>query len=458
MLGGAAVSEQAFSGHAARLSGYAYLVSVLPAQIARDLGIDVELRPRRLAGFAPPDVRFDHDGAGLGADRDAFRALSALTSEAGRRLAATWLGPLPSRAEAERLLADVPGAWELLAERPIGESLRERFASPLVRGVLGTDAIVGTLVSLFDPSLRQNRCFAWHVCGGPWRVPVGGMGALSDALAGAARRAGAELRTGAEVLAVDGTDVTWREDGEEHTVSAGHVLLNAAPRDVKAEGSQLKLNMLLDRLPRLRSGVRPEDAFTGTFHVDEDEDALETAYEQAVAGGLPERPPFEVYCHSLTDRSILGPDAPAEQHTLTAFVMHTPARLFKPDERAWHRNIKVPGTELVARVLDGIDAHLVEPLRDCLALDAEGRPCLEVKTPQDLERELGMPGGNIFHGDLDWPWAEAADEEGGWGVETADPRVLRCGATARRGGCVSGIGGQNAAMAILFPIAPVHWG
>ena len=438
VLGGAAVSEQAFSGHAARLSRYAYLVSVLPGRIARDLGIDVELRPRRLAGFAPPDVRFDHDGAGLGPDRDAFRALSALTTEAGRRLAATWLEPLPARAEAERLLAGVPGAWELLAERPIGESLRERFTSPLVRGVLGTDAVVGTLVSLFDPSLRQNRCFAWHVCGGPWRVPVGGMGALSDALAGAARQAGAELRTGAEVLAVDGTEVTWREGGGEHTVTAGHVLLNAAPPDVRAEGSQLKLNMLLDRLPRLRSGVPAEDAFTGTFHVDEDEASLEAAYAGAAAGRLPERPPFEVYCHSLTDRSILGPDAPPEQHALTAFVLHAPS--------------SIAGNELAARVLAGIDAHLEEPLRECLARDAEGRPCLEVKTPRDLERELGMPGGNIFHGDLDWPWAESAEEAGGWGVETEHPRVLRCGASARRGGCVSGIAGQNAAMAILSPL------
>ena len=60
-----------------------------------------------------------------------------------------------------------------------------------------------------------------------------------------------------------------------------------------------------------------------------------------------------------------------------------------------------------------------------------------------------MPGGNIFHRDLSWPFAESEDEVGRWGVETDDPRVLLCGAGARRGGGVSGMPGHNAAMAVL---------
>jgi phytoene dehydrogenase-like protein len=267
------------------------------------------------------------------------------------------------------------------------------------------------------------------------------LGAVTDALGSAAARAGAELRTGAEVLDVDGTTVTWREEGGEHALDADWVLLNAAPQGTPAEGSQLKVNMLLDRLPRLRSGVAPEDAFTGTFHLHQSEPELEAAHAKAAAGRLPARPPAELYCHSLTDRSILGADAPPDQQTLTLFATHAPARLFANDHDATR-------DALVERLLDGLDAHLADPVRDCLARDADGRPCLEAKTPQDLERELGLPGGNIFHGDLDWPW----DDAGGWGVETADARVLRCGASARRGGGVSGIGGHNAAMAILFPI------
>ena len=76
-------------------------------------------------------------------------------------------------------------------------------------------------------------------------------------------------------------------------------------------------------------------------------------------------------------------------------------------------------------------------------------PCIDVLTPTDLEHELRMPRGHIFHGDLAWPFADDPDEVGRWGVETDDPAILVCGAGARRGGGVSGIPGHNAAMAVL---------
>ncbi len=85
--------------------------------------------------------------------------------------------------------------------------------------------------------------------------------------------------------------------------------------------------------------------------------------------------------------------------------------------------------------------------RRLLALIAEGRPCVEAKTPLDLERDLRLPGGHIFHGDLAFPYAE--EGSGRWGVETGHANVLLCGAGAVRGGGVSGIPGHNAAMAAL---------
>jgi len=81
--------------------------------------------------------------------------------------------------------------------------------------------------------------------------------------------------------------------------------------------------------------------------------------------------------------------------------------------------------------------------------DRDGRRCVRVHSPLDLEAELGMPGGHIFHRDLAWPFAEHDEEVGRWGVETGHPRVLLCGAGARRGGGVSAIPGRNAAMAVL---------
>ena len=79
----------------------------------------------------------------------------------------------------------------------------------------------------------------------------------------------------------------------------------------------------------------------------------------------------------------------------------------------------------------------------------DGEPCIEVRSPLDIERELRMPGGHIFHRDLSWPFAEEDGAVGSWGVETEHPSVLLCGAGARRGGGVSGVPGRNAAMAVL---------
>jgi phytoene dehydrogenase-like protein len=438
--GGAAVSERPFAGHDARLSRYAYLVSLLPGRIASDLGVRVELRSRRTAACAPPDLL----APGRVPEPEAWEAFYALCDHVAERLFPTVLEPLPSRAQARELVGEE--VWRALVEQPLGATLAERFADPLVRGVVGTDGLIGTFASLHDPSLAQNRCLLWHVLGGPWRVPVGGMGALTDALAGAAVRAGARLRCGAEVVRVDGGEVTWAEDGGEHTVSARWVLSGVAPAVLArlrglpappvAEGCQTKVNLLLDRLPRVCGGIAPEDAFAGTFRVHEREDELEAAYGAAARGELPDPAPAELYCHSLTDPSIV----PEGEHTLTLFGLHTPAALFRDDHDA------VLG-RLVERYLDGFDGLLEEPIRDCVARDAHGAPCVEARSPLDLERELGLPAGNIFHGALDWPWA--GDGAGRWGVETDDDRILVCGAGAVRGGGVSGIGGHNAAMAVL---------
>ncbi|MGW1599045.1 FAD-dependent oxidoreductase, partial [Streptomyces sp. NPDC002343] len=155
----------------------------------------------------------------------------------------------------------------------------------------------------------------------------------------------------------------------------------------------------------------------------------------------PATPPAEIYCHSLTDPTILGPGlAERGHHTLTLFGLHAPARLFDRDNDAARE-------ELLTATLAQLDAHLAEPLADCLATDADGRPCIEAKTPLDLERDLRLPGGHIFHRALSWPYAE--QEEGRWGVETRHRNVLLCGAGAVRGGGVSGVPGHNAAMAVL---------
>lgn len=482
--GGAAVSAQAFRGHEARLSRYSYLVSVLPDAMIADLGLDLRLLSRRTASYSP--LSMDGRATGLLVERpegdatrrsfaevtgseaayEQWRAFDADVAGLAAAVAPTLMQPLPREADVRAAVDE--RVWRELVTTPLGLTVRERFDDDLVRGTIATDGLIGTSVSLEDPSLVANRCFLYHVIGngtGEWRVPVGGMGAVTTALRDRAVALGATVLTGAGVSRIDtatdgtGATVTWDDADGRHEVAARHVLANVAPwvlRILRGEepepgtkpvGAQLKINLLLDRLPRLASGVDPEVAFAGTLHLDEGYAALEAAAADAAAGRLPDRIPGEVYCHSLSDPSILGPSAPAGQHTLTYFGLHTPSHLFEgPDAEA----VKA---EAVRRALAGLQRHLAEPLEDCLARDADGALCLEARTPPDLERELALPGGHIFHGDLDWPWASsraALDTPAQrWGVQTdADP-VLLCGSGARRGGAVSGLGGHDAARAVL---------
>ena len=491
-VGGAAVSGRVFPGVEARLSRYSYLVSLLPDRIVADLGLRVALRSRPVASFTP--VRRGSEHAGLLVERtpgpataESFRALTGGDDEyaawrafydraeqVARTVAPTLLEPLLPPAEARRRMGGA--LWDRYVARPLGAAVEADFRDDTVRGVVLTDALIGTFAAAHEPDLRQNRCFLYHVIGngtGEWRVPVGGMGAVTAELARVARESGAELVTGAEVVgvAVDGHggEVTYHHDGVERVVAGRYVLAGVAPAVLDRlrgrtgptpEGSQMKINMVLDRLPRLRSGHDPAVAFAGTLHVDEGYAALADAHTAAASGTLPDPLPGEVYCHTLTDPTILAPDLAARGvHTLTLFGLHTPARLFGDDDGGADGAVR---DEAVRRHLAGLDAHLTEPIADCLARDAEGRPCIEAVSPRDLETSLALPGGHIFHGDLSWPWAHDADvpggpgdqggpagEPGAWGVETDVANLFVCGAGARRGGGVSGIGGHNAAMAVL---------
>jgi phytoene dehydrogenase-like protein len=480
-VGGAAVSAAPFAGVDAVLSRYSYLVSLLPRRVVADLDLDLQLVRRRYSSFTPvpadPSTGLLVDSSDDAASARTFRAVTGgdadfaawqhfydrMTSLA-ERLFPTVLEPLRSATEVRELVGD-DDLWEAVVERPLGEVLRRTFTDDLVRGTVATDALIGTFADLDDPDLRQNVCFLYHLIGGgtgDWDVPVGGMGAVTAALARSATAAGAEVRTDATVVAVDpaGT-VTWEDpEGGRHEESTGTVLAALAPTtlngllaaagadpvptDPHPEGAQLKVNLLLSRLPRLRDrSVDPAAAFSGTFHLNESFSQLQEAQRLATQGRLPELLPCEIYCHTLSDRSILGPElAGTDAQTLTVFGLHTPARLFREDNGARR-------AEALTATLASINSALAEPIEDVLVRDADGRPCLEVRSPVDLEQDVGLPGGNIFHRPLQWPWAEREEEVGSWGVETSYDSVLRAAAGARRGGGVSGIPGHNAARAVL---------
>jgi phytoene dehydrogenase-like protein len=479
-VGGAAVSAPTFPGVDARLSRYSYLVSLMPRRIIADLRLDITLLRRRYSSFTPlprtPERGLLVDNGdeqataaafealtGSGAEFDAWKRFHARMTSLAERVFPTVLEPLRSQDEVRDLVGD-DELFRSLVERPLGEVLRSTFSNDTVRGVVATDSLIGTFADLDSPSLVQNVCFLYHLIGngtGDWDVPLGGMGALTHALENAAVSSGATILTGAEVTAVDPSGgVVWRVGDDERSAHASTILSNVAPvvlnrllaaagadpfdTEVAPQGAQLKVNMLLSRLPRLKdSSVEPRAAFAGTFHVNEDYSQLQQAYAAAAAGRLPDPVPCEIYCHTISDRSILGGDlAASDAQALTLFGLHLPARLFRGDNET-QRGLALAAT------MRSLSSLLAEPIEELILRDGNGNLCLEARTPLDLEADLGMPAGNIFHRSLQWPWAQIDGEVGTWGVETAYERVLVCGAGARRGGGVSGIPGHNAAQRVL---------
>jgi phytoene dehydrogenase-like protein len=411
-LGGAVASERPWPGVDALVSRYAYLVSLLPQRIVDDLGLDLELRPRPAAPHP----------------------LAAEIAQLAAAVFPTLLERVPSRAQLRERLGD-DNLWERVFERPLGEWLEERIADDGLRGGVLTDALVGVHTGAHDPSLLQNRCFLLHVIGTTWNVPVGGMGRVAAQLERVARAAGAQIRTGVEVQAIDADDAGGAVRTAGGSIQARHVLAAVAPGvlarllgDAPAQsqaprGAQLKVNMLLRALPG-------GENFAGTVHRHCGYAELARARESASAGRLPDPLPVDVYCHSLTDDSILGPELRAAgAQTLTCFAFHVPAGI---DRDA--------GVRAVLR-------SLPEGTEDLLWRDADGRPCLEAHTQEDLEADLAMPGGHIFHRNPGWPFDD--ERAGTRGVETERAAVLLCGAGALRGGGVSGIPGFHAAQAVI---------
>jgi phytoene dehydrogenase-like protein len=460
-IGGATQSVQSFPEYEANLSRYSYLVALLPDKIVNDLGLTFECISREVSSYTPYgqdkglyvsriwDSKTEDSFNQLdpsGNEGRAWQSFYAEVAEFAEKIAPTMLEPLKTRSELKRQI-DLDTTWQYLVEEPIGKVITERFGNDIVRGVVLTDALIGTFASAFD--IQANICFLYHLIGngtGEWKVPKGGMGALVKELVRVATESGVEISLNSKANEVisssSGVEVTI-ETGE--VIQAEYLLSNAAPQVLaklrgsiapkSLDGSQMKINVLLKRLPKLKSGIDPRLAFAGTFHANESFTQFETVFEQAHAGIMPAKMPIEMYCHTLTDPSILSQKLQDDGYqTLTLFGLHTPASLFDSDHDAAR-------DAALRSALDSLNEYLAEPIEDVIA-------AIEVKTPLDIEEAISLPRGNIFHTDLSMPFREDGTPES-WGVETDDPRIFICGAGAARGGGVSGIPGHNAAMAIL---------
>ncbi len=484
-IGGATTSQKLFPDYDARLSRYSYLVSLFPERIIRELGLNLELRRRSTASFTPYETSGRHNGLLLSnvSEEQNIQSIAELTGSATEyeqmkrfynlaRVFAeeTWdsmLEPLQSKqhfAKRFRREGVSQEAWRSLAEEPIGVAIERYLQNDLVRGLVLTDAKIGIFTEAHDPSLLQNRCFLYHLIGnktGEWKVPVGGMGTVAAELERVARASGAATLTNVKIESLDISGpgdhtVTFSVDDATQHVEARFLLANFGHNvlsrltgrlfqpDRCDEGSVFKINMLLRRLPKLKSNrYQPAEAFCGTFHSDEGYEQMDTSYDEAASGRLPERPPCEVYCHTLTDDSILSPELRQKGfQTMTLFGLDTPWSLFAGDNESVRR-------EAEERFVRSLDQWFAEPLKECLAVSRDGEPCIESKSPVDIEDALGMYHGNIFQNAPSFPFVTDDALVGTWGVETEFRNVFLCGSSALRGGAVSGIPGHNAAMKVL---------
>ncbi|MBC8065281.1 MAG: NAD(P)/FAD-dependent oxidoreductase, partial [Chlorobia bacterium] len=372
-IGGATASQQVFPDYDAWLSRYSYLVSLLPDKIVSDLGLNFQTKRRSIASFTPYTDSSGSQKGLLLSNEDPARSQASMRDMTGsdeawadyerlmelerciaKRVWPTMLEPLRSR---ESFASGMTGplekeAWRSFVEEPIGRVIERYAHDDVLRGLIMTDAKIGVHTHPMDASLLQNRCFLYHVIGGgdgEWRVPVGGMRSLVDSLLDCCRRSGVDIRSSTEVTSVElGAShhtVGFLHEGKCMEVSAKHVLVNAGRKtfaklfgqtwqpETANEGSVIKINMLLARLPKLRaSGIRPEDAFAGSFHIDEGYAGMRKSFEDSRDGKIPNPAPGETYCHTLTDPSILGADLREKGYqTLTLFGLDMPYRLFEAD-------------------------------------------------------------------------------------------------------------------------------
>ena len=284
---------------------------------------------------------------------------------------------------------------------------------------------------------------------GEWDVPVGGMGALTDELVRCAAAAGAELATGAEATAIeaDATRAHVRVDGR--AVACDHVVAPArrpcstdcsAGRSSSHPRAQLKVNMLLSRFPRLRDpSVPAEEAFAGTFHVNETYAQLEAAYEDASDGLVLSPVPCEIYCYSLTDPSILGPGV--EAYTLTLFAPRCPRACSMPT--ATHRRAR--RSRRLLRSLDSVLAEPIEEIACCARRRASRAWSSRRHRPRARRRSrAGTSSTATSHGRSRTRSRPAAGGPRPGSPTSTSAAPVRAGAAAS-----AGIPGRNAAMAIL---------
>ncbi len=481
-VGGAAVSEHPF-GPDFTVTSLSYVVSLLPRDMVRDLRLAEHgyhvypqgpyFAPRRDGGYLAlsdePAVRYKEIAKFSTADAEAYERWDAWLGGLGR-LVGPLLDTIPPRLGSKRtrdLLGqarlaaklrkvDVRAAFDLtrLFTASIADLVEERFESDAMRGVLSVSGVIGTWAGPRSAGTAYVMLHH-HVGETAWGFPRGGMGAVTQAMAGAATAFGAEIRVSAPVASIDVVGGRVRgvtlESGE--ALSAPVVITTAHPKisflrlvdrsqlpddfvaDIESwqtRSGTVKVNFAVDRLPTF--AAHPEhdpSVYGGTIVLAESLDDVETAYQEAVAGRPATLPFADVCIPSVFDDTL----APEGRHVVSAFTQWVP-----------HDWVRGPYQDELAAYADRLTAR-IEAVAPGFTGSIIGR---QVIGPDTMEREYGLVGGNIFHGELTpgqmfhcRPAAGYAD------LRTPVCGLYQAGSATHGGGGVTGIPGRNVVRQVL---------
>ncbi len=473
-VGGAAASREFAPGF--RVSACAHLLHLMPADLMRELKLAAH--GLNFSAERMPTTALLPEGAALRVDAlDPSHPDAAAYADYARRMQrfAAALQPIMDAPPPRLGTPDWSDRWKLLrlgwqvrklGRRDMRELLRiggmnvhdlleEQFASEALKGALGFDAVLGsnfgprspgTVLTLLYRLAAESAAGSTALC-----QPTGGLGALSEALAGAAAAQGAVLRTAAPVAGIlvagDRAGGVQLESGE--LIAARNVVSSADPKTtllkllgaahldtgfvrrvshLRSRGLAAKLHLALDGAPRFAGA--PESAGQGRFILSPSLGFLERAYNHAKYGEYSAAPALEITVPSVNDPGL----APPGKHVLSAIVQFAPYAL----KGGWSDQ-KARFTE---RVLDALER--VAPGLRASVLAAE------LLTPVDIEREFRIEGGHWHHGELAFDqFFMVRPVPGAAQHATPLPGLFLCGAGCHPGGGVMGVAGRNAARRLL---------
>jgi phytoene dehydrogenase-like protein len=500
VLGGAAVTEEIVPGF--RFSVASYVVSLLRPEIIRELDLPrhgLEILPldgtftplpagtAAGAGIAGPDYLWRVNDHGRTVrelrrwskrDAEAYEEYGRLMVEMARfikpvlGLVPPDVGPLDPRgwlgvAAIAREFAKLPelqqAVFVQLMTMSALEFLDQWFQTDPLKATMSASGIIGTFQGIRSPGTAYVLLhhYMGEIDGAfrAWGLPRGGTGAISEAIASAAREAGAEIRTEAPVTRVLLGDGRARgvvlESGEE--IVAGHVistldarrtflgLLEPGSLDpaftadvarIRYRGSSGKVNLALDALPSFTSLPGPGDHLRGAISISPSTDWMERAYDDAKAGRFSRRPYMDIVIPTLTDPSM----APPGRHVMSCFVQYAPYDL-APElggPAGWDAQRDTFGETVIDTI-----AEFAPNIRDVIV----GR---QVLTPLDIERDLGLSEGNIFQGELSLEQLFFNRPVPGWArFRTPIDGLWLGGSAAHPGGGIMGAPGRLAAQEVL---------